>query len=122
MKSAPACTFFCSRSGRNSPGRAGFTPRTRARPGGRHQNFIREVIARSHALTTLVLDEGKYAQSWEQSAEGNRNAISKNDFVQVYERLYKNHGKLTSRGFVDRSYESAPAGEFVDVDAEVPEQ
>src|SRR5262249_48328687 len=62
-----------------------------------------------------LVDEGKYAESWEQSSELNRKATSQHDLVATYERLYKSQGKLTTRAHLKTESKSGPAGEFVEI-------
>ncbi|HLW67717.1 MAG TPA: DUF4019 domain-containing protein, partial [Gemmataceae bacterium] len=75
----------------------------RALPKGQRQpNQPAEITAATEAAGNwlALVDEGEYAQSWDQSSEHNRKAIGKNDYVQIYQQLYASHGRLTSRRFL----------------------
>jgi serine/threonine protein kinase len=80
------------------------------------QSEIDAAVKAAQAWLKLV-DEGKYSQSWEQSAELNRKAISKDELVKVYEKLFGELGKAKSRTIVSRQYfaalPGAPKGEYV---------
>ena len=57
-----------------------------------------------------LVDQGKYAESWEQSSKANREGITKQDMVKIYQDLFGKLGKLVSR---DLSHPFTPDGERV---------
>ncbi len=64
-----------------------------------------------------MIDEGKYAQSWEEAAELFRNAVTQDQWEQSLQALRKPLGKLISRKVTTKTYKTslpgAPDGEYV---------
>ncbi len=74
--------------------------------------------ARKVALTWLALiDDGKYAESWEQAASLFRNRISRDRWVESVRSARTPFGKVRSRSFLGAAYETelpdAPDGKYV---------
>jgi hypothetical protein len=57
-----------------------------------------------------LVDQGKYAESWEQSSKANREGITKQEMVKIYQDLFGKFGKLVSRRL---SHPFTPDGEHV---------
>ena len=78
----------------------------------------KEKAAVSSAETWLkMIDEGKFAESWEDSAELFRNAVTQEQWVQSLQGVRKPLGRLLSRTTKSKTYKTslpgAPDGEYV---------
>ena len=64
-----------------------------------------------------MIDEGKYAESWKDSAELFRNAVTQEQWVQSLQAVRKPLGRLLSRTIKSKTYKTslpgAPDGEYV---------
>ncbi len=64
-----------------------------------------------------IVDQGKYAQSWEQAAEAFKNALTQEQWEQSMNAVRKPLGKLISRKVKTTNYATslpgAPDGEYV---------
>jgi hypothetical protein len=64
-----------------------------------------------------LVDDGKYAESWDAAAEYLKNAVSKDDFVKSLNAARKPLGKAKSREVKSKEYQTslpgAPDGEYV---------
>jgi hypothetical protein len=73
------------------------------------------LIAAEKWLATV--DEGKYAESWQDAAAYFKNAVSKEQWEQSLQAVRKPLGKLLSRRIQSKSYQrslpGAPDGEYV---------
>ena len=74
--------------------------------------------ARKAALAWLALiDDGKYAESWEQAASLFKNRISRDRWVESVRSTRASFGKVRSRSFLGAAYKTelpdAPDGKYV---------
>jgi hypothetical protein len=64
-----------------------------------------------------IVDEGKYAESWKESAEYFRNAVKQDQWESAVQAVRKPLGKLISRKIKSTSYKTslpgAPDGQYV---------
>jgi hypothetical protein len=78
----------------------------------------KEKVAVSAAQKWLsMVDEGKYVESWKETAEYFRNAVKQDQWEQSLQAVRKPLGKLVSRRVKSQSYRTslpgAPDGEYV---------
>jgi hypothetical protein len=84
---------------------------------------VAEEIEKDKAAVTAakkwldLVDEGKYGESWKESAEFFRNAVTPEQWDQSMQAVRKPLGKLISREVISKSYTTslpgAPDGEYV---------
>ena len=82
----------------------------------KHDDAEKQALSAAESWLALV-DDGKYAESWDSAAEYLKNAVSKNDFVKSLNAARKPLGKLKSREVKSKEYRTslpgAPDGEYV---------
>ena len=82
----------------------------------KHDEAEKHALAAAESWLALV-DDGKYAESWDTAAEYLKNAVSKDDFVKSLNAARKPLGKLKSREVKSKEYRTslpgAPDGEYV---------
>ncbi len=82
----------------------------------KHDDAEKQALSAAESWLALV-DDGKYAESWDSAAEYLKNAVSKNDFVKSLNAARKPLGKLKSREVESKEYRTslpgAPDGEYV---------
>jgi len=82
----------------------------------KHDDAEKLALAAAESWLSLV-DQGKYAESWDAAAEYLKNAVSKDDFVKSLNAARKPLGKLKSREVKSKEYRTslpgAPDGEYV---------
>jgi hypothetical protein len=65
----------------------------------------------------VAVDEGKYAESWQDAAAYFKNAVTKEQWAQALQAARKPLGRLIARKIQNKSYETsmpgAPDGEYV---------
>lgn len=70
----------------------------------------------------VLVDDGKYTESWKEAAEYFRNAVKQEQWEQSLQAVRKSLGKLVSRKVKSKSYKTAlpgaPDGEYVVVQFE----
>jgi hypothetical protein len=73
-------------------------------------------VASAEAWLSLV-DGGKYVESWEETAQLFKGAVTKEEWIQMVQAARKPFGKNISRKLKSKSYETAlpgaPDGEYV---------
>jgi uncharacterized protein (TIGR03067 family) len=75
-----------------------------------------EAAAKVTEAWLKLVDAGDYARSWEQAAPSVRDAVSKQNFVLLYQQAAKKFGKLQARALVSRGFtelSGSPVGEHV---------
>ena len=81
-----------------------------------HENAVQKALEASRAWLTLV-DNGKYAESWEEAAHYFRDALSKELWHQSLSAVRKPLGKVVKRTVKSKQYATslpgAPDGEYV---------
>jgi hypothetical protein len=82
----------------------------------KHDEAEKQAVAAAESWLALV-DDNKYAESWDAAAEYLKNAVSKEDFVKSLKAARKPLGKLKSREVKSKEYRTslpgAPDGEYV---------
>jgi hypothetical protein len=82
----------------------------------KHDEAEKHALAAAESWLALV-DDGKYAESWDTAAEYLKNAVTKDDFVKSLNAARKPLGKLKSREVKSKEYRTslpgAPDGEYV---------
>jgi predicted SnoaL-like aldol condensation-catalyzing enzyme len=82
----------------------------------KHDEAEKHAVAAAESWLSLV-DEGKYAESWDTAAEYLKNAVTKDHFVKSLNAARKPLGKLKSREVKSKEYRTslpgAPDGEYV---------
>ena len=82
----------------------------------KHDEAEKQGVAAAEAWLVLV-DHGKYAESWDTAAGYLKNAVGKEDFVRSLNAARKPLGKLKSREIKSKEYRTslpgAPDGQYV---------
>ncbi len=82
----------------------------------KHDEAEKQAVAAAEPWLALV-DDGKYAESWDAAAEYLKKAITKDDFVKSLNAARKPLGKLKSREIKSKEYRTslpgAPDGQYV---------
>jgi len=82
----------------------------------KHDEAEKQALAAAESWLALV-DDGKYAESWDTAAEYLKNAVTKDDFVKSLNAARKPLGKLKSKEVKSKdsrtSLPGAPDGEYV---------
>jgi hypothetical protein len=83
---------------------------------GGHEEAEKQAAAAAKAWLALV-DQGKYAESWDAAAEYLKNAVGKEAFVKSLNAARKPLGELKSRAVKSKEYRTslpgAPDGQYV---------
>jgi hypothetical protein len=91
-------------------------PVTPKRPAKDNPEAEKQALAAAEAWLALV-DDGKYAESWDEAANYLRGAVAKDDFVKSLSGVRKPLGKLKSRVIKSKAYRTslpgAPDGKYV---------
>ena len=76
-----------------------------------------ELAAKAASRWLALVDEGKYAESWEEAAQFFRGAVTKEQWKESLDSVRKPLGKLVSRSVKSKTYATslpgAPDGEYV---------
>ena len=82
----------------------------------KHDEAEKQAVAAAESWLALV-DDGKYAESWDAAADYLKNVVTKDDFVKSLNAARKPLGKLKSREVKSKEYRTslsgAPDGQYV---------